>query len=137
MLMIGLNFGIGLWNLLTAGQLVFALKMKLDPSYLATGIDPGVVVGLQALPLWFVAFVFVTSLIKAPLLFVSAWGYFNGKRVSGRYCGNAYATVSLVESAVPVVALGHGLTGGSIIGILYAFFTLLAVNGPFKPMLVR
>lgn len=137
MLMTGLNIGFGVWNLLTAGQLSFAVKIKLDPTYLPAGIDPGIVVAMQALPLWFYFFVIATSVIKAGLLFTSAWGYYNFRRVTGRYVGCAYAALSLFESAVPLVALDYGVTMSTLIGALYAIFTLLAVNGPFKPLLTR
>jgi hypothetical protein len=135
--MTGLNFGFGVWNLLTAGQLVFAVKMKLDPSYLPQGLDPGIVVAMQALPLWFYVFVIAASVVKAGLLFTSAWGYYNFRRVTGRYVGCAYAALSLFESAVPLVALSYGITGSAVVGALYAVFTLLAVNGPFKSLLTR
>jgi hypothetical protein len=137
LLMTGLNFGFGVWNLIAAGQLFFGLKMKLDPTYLPAGLDPGIVVAMHALPLWFYYFVITTSIVKSALLFTSAWGFFNYKRVAGRHCANAYAVLSLAESAVPVLFLSYGLTGSSVIGGLYALFTLLAVNGPFKALLTR
>lgn len=137
MLMTGLNFGFGVWNLLTAGQLSFAVRMKLDPSYLPAGLDPGIVVAMHALPLWFFVFVIVAAVIKAVLLFTSAWGYYNFKRVAGRHAGSAYAVLSLVESAVPLLFFDYGFTMNSVVGVLYAVFTLLAVNGPFKPLLTR
>jgi hypothetical protein len=137
MLMIGLNFGFGVWNLLTAGQLSFAVKMKLDPSYLPQGLDPGIVVAMHALPLWFYLFVIGASVAKAALLFTSAWGYYNLRRVAGRYVGSGYAVLSLVESAVPLLFLSYGFSANSAVGALYAIFTLLAVNGPFKALLTR
>jgi hypothetical protein len=135
-LLTALNLGFGLYNLGAAVQLGLALALKLDPSR-PPGFDPGIAVGLMALPLWFVVYAMIASVIKAVLLFVSGIGYFNFKRVLGRGVGNAYAIVSLVDSAVVVVGLPYGISGGTVIGILYPVFTLLALNTMFKPLLTR
>jgi hypothetical protein len=137
LLMIGLNLGFGVISIVAAGQLTMGLRMKLDPTFLPEGLDPGIVVGLQALPLWFLVFVIAMSLIKAPLLLVSGWGYFQFRRIAGRWVGNAYAVVSLVDSAVAIVGLPYPIAGGTVIGILYPVFTLLAINGPYKALLTR
>lgn len=136
MLLIGLSFGVGVWNLLGLQQLALALKIKSDPSFLPAGLDPGIYVGLQALPTWFIVFSIVTFVIKAALLFTAAYGYYTFRRI-GRYAGSAYAIVSLVESGVALVALDYAFTLNTLVGALFAIFTLLAVNGPFKPLLTR
>jgi hypothetical protein len=136
MLLTGLSFGIAVWNLMLAGQTAFAIKMKLDPTYLPQGLDPAVVVAMHALPLWFYVFVIAMALIKAPLLLVAAWGYYGFKRL-GRICATAYAVVSLAESGITLLAFPQHIGAHSLIGALFAVFTLLAVHGPFKALLVR
>jgi hypothetical protein len=135
-LMTALNLGIGLMNVGAAVQCGLALKMRLDPST-QVGFDVAVATGLMALPTWFLGYVIAVSALKAGLLFASGIGYFNFKRVLGRYLGNTYAVVSLADSAVVALALPYPITGASIIAMLYALFTLLALNTMFKPILVR
>ena len=135
-LMAALNIGFGIYSIAGASQLALALKLKLDPSN-PPGFDPGIVMSLHALPMWFVVFALAASLVKAGLLFTSAWGYYNFKRVAGRYVAMAYAAVSLGDSAVALIGLPYPVTGGTFIGILYPVFTLLAVNTMWKPLLTR
>lgn len=137
MLLTGLSFGIAMWNLMLIGQSVVGIKMKLDPTYLPQGMDPGMVVGIHALPLWFLAFSIGAAAIKAPLLLVAAWGYYNFKRVAGRWCATAYGVVSLSESAITALAFPHYVGTQMLLAALFAIFTLLAVHGPFKSLLVR
>jgi hypothetical protein len=133
-LMTGLNTAFGLYNLAAAVQFGFALAVKLG--YAAGGLEAHVYTAFLALPTWFVAFELGASLVKAPLLLISGWGYYNNRRY-GRRVGNLYAVASIAESVVPVIALPYGVSGGTFIGILYPVFTLLAVNTMFKPMLTR
>ena len=131
-LLTGLTFGVAIWNLLALVQF---------SAYLATagqgsGISVAVEHSLMALPPWMLWFLIAGCILKAPLLFLAAWGYFNFKRI-GRIAGIVYAVYSIAESAVPIVALDYPIGVTTIIGALFAVFTLLAVNGPFRPLLIR
>jgi hypothetical protein len=136
LLLTGLSFGIAVLNLFVAGQLVVAERMK-GGVPTDTGFDVAVLHSLWALPSWAVGFLIGTAVVKSVLLFVAAWGYFRFKRVAGRYVGSAYAVVSLVESAVMALGLDYPITPGTLIGVLFALFTLAFVNGPYKALLVR
>ncbi len=135
-LMTALNLGFGILNISTVVQLSFAFELRGNPTN-PPGLEAGVAIGLLALPVWFLYFAIAASALKAVLLLVSGWGYFNFKRIAGRWVGNAYAVVSLVDSAVAIFGLPYPVTGGTIIGLLYPVFTLLAVNTMWKPLLVR
>jgi hypothetical protein len=131
-LLTGLSFGIAVWNLLAAGQIFVVLVT----GGATPGITAAVLHSLMALPRWAPPFLVVAGALKAGLLFVAAWGYFNFRRL-GRIAGSAYAAVSLAESAIVALALDYPVGLTSLIGILFALFTLLAVNGPFRALLRR
>ena len=131
-LLTGLSFGIAVWTLLAAGQmLVVEATGGQTP-----GVSVAVLHSLMALPAWVRVFFVVTGLVKGLLLFVAAWGYFNFRRL-GRIAGSSYAVVSLAESLFVAVALDFPVGLSSVIGALFAVFTLLAVNGPFRSLLTR
>ena len=136
LLLTGLSFGVAIWNLMAGGQTAVAhFYLKQHPTT-EPGIDVAVLHSQWALPSWVVVFLLASSVVNAALLFVAAWGYFNFRRVTGRLVGTAYGVLSLAESGVMIATFGfQGLP--TIIGMLFAVFTLLAVNGPFKPLLVR
>ena len=134
-LLAALSVGFGIYNLAMVAQLALALRMKLDPST-TPGFDPGVVVGLMALPLWFVEMALATSVLKAALLIATGWALFTAKKL-GRVTGTAYGVLSIAETVLTVVALPYGISGGTIISVLFPIFMLLAVNTMFKPQLTQ
>jgi len=128
----GLTFGVAIWNLLAMVQFIAFIVTRGRGSGLSVAIQHS----LMSLPGWTMYFLIAGCVIKAPLLFLAAWGYFNFKRL-GRWAGNAYAGFSLAESAVIAFGLDYPVGLTTVVGILFAAFTLAAVNGPFRPLLTR
>jgi hypothetical protein len=124
------SFGVALWNIQSAVLLVLLVLGKLNMPD-----QPALVAGYQALPIAFRAFILVTAILKTALLIAAGIAYF-GRRRAGRILGTSYAIVSIAESAVAVAIFG--IVGReAIIGILFAVFTLLAVNTKYKSALTR
>lgn len=136
LLLTGLSFGIALLNVFFAGQLIIAERLKGGVPE-NTGFDVAVLHSLWALPMWAVVVLIGFAALKCVLLLLAAWGYFHFKRVAGRYGGTAYGVTSLVESLIMAFGLSYPITMGTVIGSLFAVFTILSVNGPYKSLLVR
>jgi hypothetical protein len=136
LLLTGLSFGLGILNLMFAGQLTVAERMRGGVPADA-GFEVAILHSLWALPRWATVSLIAFAVAKAALLLTASWGYFQFKRVAGRYAGSAYAVLSIVESAVMAAGLDYPVTMGSLIGLLFAVFTLLFVNGPYRTLLTR
>ncbi len=67
------------------------------------------------------------------LLLASGIGYLGGKRVMGRYLGNAYAVAALGFSVL-TIATG-AFAAGTLVAIVYPVVTLACINGPYKEWL--
>jgi len=124
------SFGVALWNIQSAVVLVLLMMGKLNM--------PGaseIVAAYQMLPVWFRGFLLVAAILKATLLIAAGIAYFGRRRV-GRVLGSAYGGLSIAESALAVVVFAD-VGREQIIGVLFAVFTLLAVNTMYKPILSR
>jgi hypothetical protein len=71
------------------------------------------------------------------LLIVAGIGYLGQKKTLGYLMGNLYAIVSIVSSAVPIVAYSQSVGVGSLIGFIYPVLTLILINTTFKQDLVN
>lgn len=124
------SFAAALWNIQAAVPLILLVT-----GHLRMPDEPGMAAGYFALPDWFRYFLLVTAFAKAAFLVAAAVGYFARKRL-GRLAGSAYAVVSLVESGI-AASVFHVFGRESIIAVLFAVFTLLAVNTMYKDALTR
>jgi hypothetical protein len=124
------SFAAALWNLQAAVPLILLVT-----GHLRMPEQPGMAAGYFALPEWFRYFLLVAAIAKAALLLTAAVCYFARKRL-GRLCGSGYAVLSIVESAIAAALFGV-LGRESIIAVLFAVFTLIAVNTKYKSVLTR
>lgn len=77
------------------------------------------------------------GLATTALMIVSGVGYLGQKRFLGRTMGNLYAVLSLVGTAIGIVATKTGFNLSTMIGIVYPILTLFLLNTTFKDDLVR
>jgi hypothetical protein len=124
-----LSFGLALFNVFSAVNLVLLVLGKLTlPS------EPGMLAAYHALAPWLRSFLLVASIAKAALLVGAGVAYF-ARRRAGRLLGSAYGVLSIAESVL--VASLYGVHGDSVVGVLFAAYTLVAVNTMFKAHLTR
>ncbi len=124
------SFGVALWNIMSAVMLTLLVMGRLNiPG------APELVAAYQALPDWFRWFQLSSAILKATLLIAAGIAYLGRRRV-GRVLGSAYGALSIGESAL-VVAVFENVGREQLIGILFAVFTLLAVNTMYKPILSK
>lgn len=77
------------------------------------------------------------ALATTVLMIVSGVGYLGQKRFLGRTMGNLYAVLSLVGTAIGIVATKTGFNLLTMIGIVYPILTLFLLNTTFKDDLVQ
>lgn len=128
------SLSFGLYNLLSAVYLTLALLGRLELMAPMAGLDPEIASAYAAIPTGYLGFLLATSGLKSGLLIASGIGYLQLKRF-GRLLGTAYAIVSITESVI--VAVPFGVTRDSVIGALFAIYTLVAVNTMWKNQLTR
>jgi hypothetical protein len=125
-----ISFAAALWNIYSAATLVLlvagVLKLPEQPELLAA---------YAALSEWFRWFVLAMAIAKAAFLVPAGVGYFARRRY-GRFAGTGYAVLSIVESATAFGALGY-FGRESIIAVLFAVYTLVAVNTRYRSVLTR
>ncbi len=80
------------------------------------------------------------SVVTNALLIVSGIGYLLLKRVLGRWCGNAYAIITIISSIIGGLQTpaeqGGGFNIMTIVGLIYPLLTLFLINTTFKEDLV-
>jgi hypothetical protein len=124
------SFAAAMWNLQSAVPLILLVT-----GHLRMPEQPGMAAGYFALPEWFRYFLLVAAIVKAALLIAAAIGYFMRKRL-GRWAGSGYAVLSIVESATAASVVGV-FGRESLIGVLFAVYTLIAVNTMYRDVLRR
>lgn len=124
------SFGVALWNIQSAVVLVLLMMGKLNMPG-----APEIAAAYQLLPVWFRGFLLVAAIVKATLLIAAGIAYFGRRRV-GRVLGSAYGGLSIAESALAVAVFG-AVGREQLIGVLFAAFTIVAVNTMYKPILSR
>ena len=125
-----LSFGAALWNIQSAVMLVLLVIGKLNMPE-----QQAMVAAYQALPEWFRWFLLVVAIAKAILLIGAGIAYFARRRI-GRSAGTTYAILSIGESIVATAVFGN-FGRDTIIGVLFAVYTLAAVNGIYRTHLKR
>jgi hypothetical protein len=123
------SFALAYLNIQAAVNLVLLVSRKL-----MMPLNPVMMVGYYTLPPWQRWFFLVAAVLKIVFLVVSGIGYFLQRRF-GRRSGMAYAVVSIVESIVAGVTVG--MSGPSVIAVLFALYVLLAVNTMYRANLTR
>jgi hypothetical protein len=71
------------------------------------------------------------------LMLAAGVGYLGMRRFLGRTIGNAYATLSLVGTALVLAMSAAAVNLGVLIGVTYPIVTLILLNTTFKDDLVR
>ena len=119
-----------MWNVYAAVMLFLLVTGRMHMPE-----QPEMSAAYEAIPVWLRWFLLVSAVAKASLLVVAGVGYF-GRRRFGRLAGSAYAVLSIAESIVAVIVYG-GVGRDSVIGVLFAGYTLLAVNSMYREQLTR
>ena len=80
--------------------------------------------------------IFVFSIISSVLLLLSGIGYIKQKKIMGRWLGNIYGIIAIINSVISGLmfssGLGVGFTISSMIGLIYPLLTLILLNTTFK-----
>jgi hypothetical protein len=121
------SFAAALWNIYALITLYLGITGRLR--------QPEMARAYQAIPESLRWFLVCMAVAKAAFLIVAGAGYF-GRRRFGRLAGSAYAVLSIVESAIVMVVVGD-VSRDSVIAVLFAAYTLVAVNTMYREALTR